>query len=103
MCLAQEHNAVTPVRLEPAAPQSPVKHSTTEPQRSLSLPDMAAWVFFIFTSTKISCFCKLVPLIHNKAHENACIMQLTRIRCHSHRPPVMAYISLCKHAVSQNL
>ena len=26
-----DHNAVTPVRLEPAAPRSRVKHSTTEP------------------------------------------------------------------------
>ena len=31
--LAQGHNAVTPVRLEPAAPRSRVKHSTTEPLR----------------------------------------------------------------------
>ena len=30
-CLAQAHNAVPPVRLEPATPQSRVKHSTTEP------------------------------------------------------------------------
>ena len=30
MCIAQGHNAVTPVRLEPAAPRSRVKHSTTE-------------------------------------------------------------------------
>ena len=36
MCLAQGHNAVTPVRLEPAALRSRVKHSTTEPLRSLS-------------------------------------------------------------------
>ena len=35
MCLAQGHNAVTPVRLEPAAPRSRVKLSTTEPLRSL--------------------------------------------------------------------
>ena len=34
MCLAQGHNAVTPVRLEPTAPRSQVKHSTTEPLRS---------------------------------------------------------------------
>ena len=27
MCLAQGHNAVTPVRLKPAAPRSPVKHT----------------------------------------------------------------------------
>ena len=35
MCLAQGHNTVTPVRLEPAALRSRVKHSTTEPLRSL--------------------------------------------------------------------
>ena len=29
MDLAQGHNTVTPVRLEPAAPRSRVKHSTT--------------------------------------------------------------------------
>ena len=37
MCLAQGHNAVTPVRLEPAALRSRVKHSTTEPLRSHSI------------------------------------------------------------------
>ena len=36
MCLAQGHNAVTPVRLEPVAPRSRVKHSTTEPLPSLN-------------------------------------------------------------------
>ena len=35
MCLAQGHNPVAPVRLEPMAPQSWVKHSTTKPLRSL--------------------------------------------------------------------
>ena len=35
MCLAQGHNAVTPVRLEPTALRSRVKHSTTEPLGSL--------------------------------------------------------------------
>ena len=35
MCLAQGHNAVMPVRLEPWASRSRVKHSTTEPLRSL--------------------------------------------------------------------
>ena len=34
MCLAQGHDAVTPVRLEPAARRPRVKHSTTEPLRS---------------------------------------------------------------------
>ena len=37
MYLAQGHNAVTPVRLKPATPWSRVKHSTTEPLRSLLL------------------------------------------------------------------
>ena len=36
MCHAQERNAVTPVRLKPAALQSRVKHSITEPLCSLS-------------------------------------------------------------------
>ena len=31
MCIAQGHIAVMPVRLEPAASRSQVKHSTTEP------------------------------------------------------------------------
>ena len=34
-CLAQGHITVPPVRLEPATPRSRVKHSTTEPPRSL--------------------------------------------------------------------
>ena len=33
--LLKDHNAVTPVRLEPATPRSRVKHSTTEPLGSL--------------------------------------------------------------------
>ena len=35
MCLAQGQNSVTPARLEPAAARSEIKHSTTEPLRSL--------------------------------------------------------------------
>ena len=34
-CLAQGHNTVMPLRLEPLAPRSPVKHSITEPLCSL--------------------------------------------------------------------
>ena len=34
MCLAQGHNALMLVRLEPVALKSRVKHSTTEPLRS---------------------------------------------------------------------
>ena len=34
--LLKDHNAVTPVRLKPAAPRSRVKHSSTEPLRSLT-------------------------------------------------------------------
>ena len=35
MSLLKDHNTVTPVRLEPAASRSRVKHSTTEPLRPL--------------------------------------------------------------------
>ena len=38
---AQGHNAVPPVRLEPATPLSQVKHSTTEPSCSLLGPDIS--------------------------------------------------------------
>ena len=37
MCLAQGHNAVTPVKLKSAAPPFRVKHSTTEPLGSLDV------------------------------------------------------------------
>ena len=36
MCLAQGHNAVTSVRLEPTAPLSRDEHSTTEPLHSVT-------------------------------------------------------------------
>ena len=35
--LLKDHNAVTLVKLEPATPRSRVKHSTTEPLRSLQI------------------------------------------------------------------
>ena len=39
------HNAVTPLRLKSAAPRSRVKHSTTEPLRSIPTPHkMCAYV-----------------------------------------------------------
>ena len=44
MCLAQGHNAVTPVSLKPAAPRSQVKHSTTEALRSHMGPDITKCV-----------------------------------------------------------
>ena len=40
MCLAQGYNAVTPMRLEPVAPRSQVKHSSTEPLLSLKKNSM---------------------------------------------------------------
>ena len=48
MCLAQGHNAVTPVRLEPATPQSRVKHSTT------ALPRKYNHAFHIYVSYQIN-------------------------------------------------
>ena len=39
MCLSQGHIAVTPMRLEPAAPRSRVKHATTEPLHFKGLQD----------------------------------------------------------------
>ena len=45
MWLAQGHNAVTPVRPEPAALQSRVKHSTTEPLHPLSPKRIMIFLF----------------------------------------------------------
>ena len=45
MCLAQGHNTVTPVKLKPVAPQSRVKHSITEPLRSLEDKENTLLVF----------------------------------------------------------
>ena len=47
MCLAQGHNAVTQVRLKPAASQFPVKHSTTESLRSHEERDDHLAMYFI--------------------------------------------------------
>ena len=44
MCLAQGHYAVMPVRLEPTAPQSRVKHSTIEPLAP-------CLIIFVFTNS----------------------------------------------------
>ena len=49
--LLKDHNAVTPVRLEPAALQPLIKHSTTEPLRSL------------YRSRKV--FAKIMQYIYN--------------------------------------
>ena len=57
MCLAQGHNTVTPVRLEPAAPRSRVKHSTTEPLRSLDGEERAGcFALFVFLVSRDCCF-----------------------------------------------
>ena len=41
MCLAQGYNTVKPVRQEPAASWSRVKHSTTEPLHSPEVYDVS--------------------------------------------------------------
>ena len=46
MCLAQGHNAVMLVRLEPAALQSRVKHSTTEPPRIMMTKYYEVIIFY---------------------------------------------------------
>ena len=54
MCLAQGHKAVTLVRLESAAPLSPIKHSTIEPLCSPGLDELISWttVFLVTWHTE---------------------------------------------------
>ena len=62
MCLAQGHNAVTLVRLEPAAPRSRVKHSTNEPLRSQHIRYANALCMYVHVHVYlyITCILRLV-------------------------------------------
>ena len=61
MSLAQGHNAVTPVRLQPPDPRSRVKHSTTEPLRSLQGPYlMHNLVHALFHPFPVNIFVKIM-------------------------------------------
>ena len=63
MCLAQGHNAVTPVRLEPAAIWSRVKHSTTD-HRATALPYCnMQWIITNYCYDHIVCSVQCSPFI----------------------------------------
>ena len=53
MCPAQEQNTVMPLRLEPAASQSRVKHSTTETLCSLKGTVIKNYLTYFSTKTYI--------------------------------------------------
>ena len=55
ICLAQGHNVVTPVRLEPAAPPSLAKHSTTELLRSLAATFQQCGILTIVAGLRRTC------------------------------------------------
>ena len=70
MCFAQGHNAMTPVRLESTASRSRVKHSTTEPLRSLKKILVAPQnLKYVLKNKDISCFKTLKCCIY---HANKC-------------------------------
>ena len=79
MCLAQGHNAVTPVRLEPAALRSRVKHSTTEPLRSLSDSVMVTSCYMDFSYIKLA-----LQWMHTK-----CLHQCLSFICSSQSWPYL--------------
>ena len=77
MCVAQGHNTVTPVRLEPAASRSRVKRSTTEPRNEYGLspiyPELANKHTFLikpFKATNTTAadgnFCIIFPNFEKK-------------------------------------
>ena len=55
MCLAQGHMAVTPVSLEPKALRSWVKHSTTDPLRSLEASWSGSTLLLLFHIVEAQC------------------------------------------------
>ena len=77
MCLPQGHNAVTPVRLEPAALRSRVKHSTTEPLRShvSKMHYNRTILFFFETGIKIT----VNVLLQFEEVNDTCISPITWI------------------------
>ena len=62
--LLKDNNAVRLVRLEPAAPRSQVKHSTTEPLRSLKNFDVMTLVVMLLGSCKNFPHARIKPLLH---------------------------------------
>ena len=79
MCLAEGHNAVTPVRLEAAASRSRVKHTTTE--SLLSLPRLKRRVLDIPQKPPrpLDIFCKkIVERIKQTSWQNGAVDNIER-------------------------
>ena len=83
MCLAQGHNSVTPVRLEPAALRSRVKHSTTEPLRSqdLYLPLKVIEVWFLLEGSVANMTC-IYTFMHPFYALHFCLLFMTKTILH---------------------
>ena len=91
MCPAQGHNAVTPVRLKPAAPRSRVKHSTTEPLRSqtnwyatvqMSLYIHAAWQeTSLHAQTKFGSRSRFRPKSQHLLPQGSCALMINSLAC----------------------
>ena len=91
--MLKDHNAVTPVKLEPAAPRSQVKHSTTEPLHSLNVmrcvketdrmtnsiapkgaSDLDVYCFLRHSCLNILCIVKPVLSGHSKINKTKILM-----------------------------
>ena len=70
--LLKDHNALTPVRLKPAAPWSRVKHSTTEPEHSLLTIYL---VFLSLVYVKI-CIFKVIVFYSRQFQKGKCAYSL---------------------------
>ena len=97
--LAQGHNAVTPLRLEPAALRSLVKHSTTEPLPSLHFEckkkkkhfECNFLNIFLYPSV-LTCFCVLKKHLTETvllSTHNICFGEEIRKLCFSYTPDIM--------------
>ena len=84
--LLKDHNAVTPVWLEPAAPQSRVKHSTTEPMGSL-YTFICDWCMYHIS---VSCML-LLKGINSHYYTVLCLGRgMTRLLCFCNQCPLKA-------------
>ena len=85
MYLAQGHNTVTPLRLEPAVPQFPAKQSTTEPKFSLSFRCNIAHYYMIhlvYQSDRSGSVGRALDLRSKgrefETHQRHCVMSLDK-------------------------
>ena len=83
MCLARGDNPVMPVRLKHVALRSRVKHSTTEPLRSINMVRTELQIDCLFSPVfyENTCQCLCIALVKLPLNTGLCTLKQTRVVC----------------------